>query len=39
MHYQTEPASAYIKCAPKAVRKTLYGIAMTETAGAGDPLS
>ena len=38
MHYQTEPASAYIKCAPKSARKTLYGIAMTETAGIGDPL-
>ena len=38
MHYQTEPPSAYIKCAPKANRKTLYGIAMTETAGTGDPL-
>ena len=38
MHYQTEPASAYIKCAPKAARKVLYGIAMTETGGTGDPL-
>ena len=38
MHFQTEPPSAYIKCAPKASRKTLYGVAMTETAGTGDPL-
>lgn len=38
MHYQTEPPAAYIKCAPKAARRTLYGIAMTETAGTGDPL-
>ncbi|WP_163098683.1 hypothetical protein GL267_008625 [Acidithiobacillus ferrianus] len=38
MHYQTEPPSAYIKCAPKANRKTLYGIAETETGGIGDPL-
>ncbi len=38
MHYQTEPPSAYIKCAPKAARRTLYGIAETETAGTGDPL-
>lgn len=38
MHYQTEPPAAYIKCAPKAARKVLYGIAMTETAGSGDPL-
>ena len=38
MHYQTEPPAAYIKCAPKAARKVLYGIAMTETAGTGDPL-
>ena len=38
MHYHPEPPSAYIRCAPKASRKTLYGIAMTETAGTGDPL-
>ena len=38
MHYQTEPPSAYIKCAPKASRKVLYGIAMTETGSTGDPL-
>lgn len=38
MHYQTEPPAAYIKCAPKAARKVLYGIAETETAGTGDPL-
>ena len=38
MHYQTEPPAAYIKCAPKAARRTLYGIAETETAGTGDPL-
>ena len=38
MHYQTEPPAAYIKCAPKAARKVLYGIAMTESAGSGDPL-
>ena len=40
MHYQTEPEppAAYIKCAPKAARKVLYGIAETETAGTGDPL-
>lgn len=38
MHYQTETPSAYIKCAPKAARKVLYGIAETETAGTGDPL-
>ena len=38
MHYRTEPPSAYIKCAPKAARRVLYGIAETETAGTGDPL-
>ena len=38
MHYQTETPAAYIKCAPKAARRTLYGIAETETAGTGDPL-
>ncbi|WP_163098552.1 hypothetical protein GL267_003055 [Acidithiobacillus ferrianus] len=38
MHYQTEPPSAYIRCAPKPARKVLYGIAETETAGTGDPL-
>ena len=38
MHYQTEPASAYIRCAPRQSRKVLYGIAETETGGTGDPL-
>lgn len=38
MHYHPEPPAAYIKCAPKASRKVLYGIAETETGGAGDPL-
>ena len=38
MHYHTEPITAYIKCAPRPTRKVLYGIAMTETAGTGDPL-
>lgn len=38
MHYQTETPAAYIKCAPQRSRKTLYGIAETETAGTGDPL-
>ena len=38
MHFQTEPPAAYIRCAPKAARKVLYGIAMTETGGTGDPL-
>jgi len=38
MHYIVEPASAYIRCATKSARKVLYGIAMTETGGTGDPL-
>ncbi|MBU2718923.1 hypothetical protein HF563_05945 [Acidithiobacillus ferridurans] len=38
MHYIAETPSAYIRCAPKASRKVLYGIAETETAGSGDPL-
>ena len=38
MHYQIEPIAAYIKCAPKAMRSIVYGIAETETARTGDPL-
>lgn len=38
LHYTTELPSAYIRCAPKASRKVLYGIAETETGGTGDPL-
>lgn len=37
-HFQKEPASAYIRCAPQQSRKVLYGIAETETGGTGDPL-
>ena len=38
MHFIAETPSVYIRCAPKASRKVLYGIAETETAGTGDPL-
>ena len=36
--YLPEPPAAYVQCAPKPIRKVVYGIAMTETAGTGDPL-